>query len=78
MEAFDQIGFIVSDAVALHGKFRSEKTAVVCGRKRFSWGMFSERINRVANALIDRGLKKGRDRVRGNQYLCLGHRGDHG
>ncbi|NLA26714.1 MAG: AMP-binding protein, partial [Firmicutes bacterium] len=31
----------------------------VCGERRVTWGEFNERINKVANALIARGLQKG-------------------
>ena len=36
--------------------------AVVCGKKRLNWQEFDQRINRVSNALIALGIKKG-DRV---------------
>jgi len=56
---FDKFEIIISNAVALHGKLRPNKTALVCGDQRFSYGELNERINRVANALITRGLKRG-------------------
>jgi len=59
MRSFDTIEVIVPDALVVHGKFRSGKTALVCGTQRFTWGELNTRVNRVANALIYRGLRKG-------------------
>lgn len=39
-----------------------ERDAVVCNQQRLSWAEFDQRINRVANILIDLGVKRG-DRV---------------
>jgi len=36
-----------------------EKTAIVLGSQRVSYGELNESSNRVANALIDLGLQKG-------------------
>jgi long-chain acyl-CoA synthetase len=36
-----------------------DQLALVCGADRLTWGAFGERINRVANALLGMGLKKG-------------------
>jgi len=59
MRKFDPFQIIVPYAVVLQGKHRGDKAAVICGRQRFSWAEFVERIYRVANGLIDRGLQKG-------------------
>src|SRR5215210_1101268 len=43
-----------------------EKTAVVYGERRYSYGEFEERVNRLASRLRDSGLEKG-ERV---AFLC--------
>ncbi len=43
-----------------------KKTAVIYGKKQYSYGEFSERVNRLASALKKRGLQRG-DRV---AFLC--------
>jgi acyl-CoA synthetase (AMP-forming)/AMP-acid ligase II len=48
MRSFDRVEVIIPDALAVHGKFRTGKTALVCGDRRFTWGEFDARINRVA------------------------------
>lgn len=35
------------------------QVALVCGDDRLTWGAFDARINRVANTLLDMGLRKG-------------------
>lgn len=52
----------ISHAVWSHAKFRGRRAAFVIDGKRVSWGEFEAGVARVANALIDAGLKKG-DRV---------------
>jgi acyl-CoA synthetase (AMP-forming)/AMP-acid ligase II len=37
-----------------------EKEALVCGDTRLTWGAFDVRVNRVANALIARGIGRGK------------------
>ncbi len=39
-----------------------EREAVVCGEQRLSWRLFDRRVNRVANRLIELGVRRG-DRV---------------
>ncbi len=43
-----------------------DKTAVVHGEKRYTYGEFAERVYRLANALIEKGVGKG-DKV---AFLC--------
>ena len=42
-----------------HARFSPDRTAVVFGGQRLSFSQFNERVNRLANALIRRGIKKG-------------------
>ncbi len=62
MLRFDSPDVILTDVMANHAKWRSEKPALVCGDRRVTWRQLNRQINRVANGLIELGLKKG-DRV---------------
>ena len=64
---FKRPGLNIVDCIYLNSKFRGNHTAFVCGDNRLTWREFSEYANRVANALIRSGLKKG-DKV---TLLCL-------
>ena len=50
---------LCSDAIAHHARVQGERVAVVCGDDRLSWGELDERLNRLANALINLGCGKG-------------------
>ena len=45
--------------VARHGRYRPEHTAIVVGERRLSWQDFDRRVNRLANALLADGVRKG-------------------
>ncbi len=55
----DQPSLNVSDLLSTHAKFRCARTAFVCGESRVSWGEFDKRVSKVANTLLESGLKKG-------------------
>lgn len=57
----------IIDCIHLNAKFRGNDTAFVCGEQRATWVEFNAYANRVANALIRAGLKKG-EKV---SLLCL-------
>lgn len=42
-----------------HARSFPEREAVVCGHRRVSWREFNQGLNRVANGLIDVGLRRG-------------------
>ncbi|MDP6708612.1 MAG: AMP-binding protein, partial [Alphaproteobacteria bacterium] len=50
---------IVTDVIATHSQLRPNKTAVISGAERLTWAQFNARVDKVANALLRRGLKKG-------------------
>lgn len=52
----------ISSLSARHARYRPDHTAVVCGQRRLNFRNLEERLNRAANALMHRGLRKG-DRV---------------
>jgi long-chain acyl-CoA synthetase len=45
--------------LARHARYLSHKTAVVCGGNRFSFAEFNGRVNRLANALLGLGIRRG-------------------
>ena len=53
---------LLPEILALHGKWRAGKEALVCGDQRLTWGAFIRRCNQVANGLLALGLGRG-DRV---------------
>jgi long-chain acyl-CoA synthetase len=59
MKIFDNPDVIITDVLDSHGKWRAKKPALICEDRRVTWAAFNRRINRVANGLITRGLKKG-------------------
>ena len=42
-----------------HARYRADHLCFVFGDRRFSYRTFNEEVNRLANALLDAGLKKG-------------------
>ena len=55
----DAPGHTVVELVRAAAKASPQKEALVCGPTRLTWAQFDARINRVANALLARGLEKG-------------------
>src|SRR5438105_4652071 len=53
---------LVQDFLEQNAKARPDKTALVCGEKRFTYAELDQRANRLAHALQQRGVKRG-DRV---------------
>jgi len=59
MTAVDQPGLLYPDVIAQNARFHAQRPAVICGDEQLSWAEFHRRTNKVANALLDLGLKKG-------------------
>lgn len=59
MQLLDLPEMIVTDVIATHTRLRPDKTAVVCGEDRMTWAQFNARVDKVANALLQGGLKRG-------------------
>lgn len=53
---------LLPDIIALHGKWRANKPAIVSHGETLTWAKLNSRINQVANGLKKMGLEKG-DRV---------------
>jgi long-chain acyl-CoA synthetase len=49
----------VGSLLARHAQYRPDHLAVVCGRHRLSFGEMYGRVNRLSNALLRLGLRKG-------------------
>lgn len=60
--SLDQPRVNISDVLAVHGRHKAQRPAVVCAGETRSWGAFDANISRIANALIAGGAQKG-DRV---------------
>ena len=52
----------IANFFSRHGKYYGDKPAIVFGSKRISYAKMVERVNRLANGLIELGVKKN-DRV---------------
>ncbi len=50
-------------------KISPNKTAIICGNKKYTYSWLHENSNRIANALIEKNLQRG-DRV----VLCVDNR----
>lgn len=53
--ALDDTQVFLPELWASHARFRADKTALVCGPERLSWGELNRRCNQVANALLSAG-----------------------
>jgi acyl-CoA synthetase (AMP-forming)/AMP-acid ligase II len=62
MSWFQGSGRLLPDLLALHGKWRGARTALVDGERRLSWEEFERDTARAANGLKELGLNAG-DRV---------------
>ena len=50
---------LVTEMMEKARTFYPEKHGVICGERRITYSQFGERVDRVSNALLDLGLKKG-------------------
>lgn len=55
----DQPSLLYTDVIRINARLYGSKPAVICGVERLSWTEFHQRTNRVANALLSQGLKRG-------------------
>jgi acyl-CoA synthetase (AMP-forming)/AMP-acid ligase II len=62
MTWFQAPGVTLPHLVALHGKWRGERTALVDGERRLTWRQFESETARAANGMGVLGLRPG-DRV---------------
>ena len=50
---------LLPEILALHGRWRANQEAVICGDQRLNWRTFIDRNHQFANALIDNGVVVG-------------------
>lgn len=62
MSAFESPVPLLPEILALHGKWRAHKPAVVCGDSRLDWAQFTAANHQFAHGLLSRGVVAG-DRV---------------
>jgi acyl-CoA synthetase (AMP-forming)/AMP-acid ligase II len=59
---FESAAPLLPEILALHGKWRGARDAVVCGQQRWSWTEFCAANHRFAHGLLQRGVRPS-DRV---------------
>lgn len=62
MSGFEAPVPLLPEILALHGKWRAHKPAVVCGDTRLDWAQFTAANHQFAHGLLSRGVTAG-DRV---------------
>ena len=62
MTWFEAPGLMLPDLVALHGKWRGARTALIEGERRLTWAEFERETARAAHGLGSLGVRAG-DRV---------------
>jgi len=62
MQILDDAQAYLPDVWSAHARFRPEKIAVICGKRRETWRELNAGMNRVAHALLTAGVSRG-DRV---------------
>ena len=50
---------LLGDLIQRNSKLFPDKAAIIFEEERFTWAEFDERVNRLANALLDLGAKRG-------------------
>ncbi len=58
-DTLDDPQVYLPDLWATHARFYPDKPALVCGGRTRTWRAFNEGMNRVANALLAKGIGKG-------------------
>ncbi len=59
IDRLDDPQVYLPDLFATHARHDPSRTAIACGDERLSWGAFDEAMNRVAHAVLAKGVKKG-------------------
>ena len=59
MAAFDTSAPLLPEILSLHGKWKDKKPALICDGRTVTWREFEASTNRIANALIARGISRG-------------------
>ncbi len=59
MSAFDTNAPLLPEILSLHGKWKGNKSALICGDETLTWQQLELETNRIANALIAKGISRG-------------------
>ncbi len=59
---FESTAPLLPEILALHGRWRGDRDALICGDMRLNWRQFCARNHQLAHALHSRGISRG-DRV---------------
>lgn len=59
MAFFKQHNPLLPEIMALHGRWKANQDAVICGDERLNWQTFTDRNHQFANALISNGIGVG-------------------
>ncbi|MFV8818634.1 class I adenylate-forming enzyme family protein [Haliea sp. E17] len=59
MDKFESISPLLPEILALHGKWRGSKEAVICDNRRWTWAEFCAASHQLAHGLVARGIKPG-------------------
>ena len=70
MTQFENPDVIITDVMAGYAKWQPSKAAAICGLEQITWAELNQRINQVANRLLELGLQKG-DKVSLLSSNCL-------
>lgn len=59
MNAFDDHAPLLPEILSLHGKWKANKPALVCGSETLTWAEFEAETNKIAHGLIAQGISQG-------------------
>lgn len=59
MSLMRRTDLLLTDFISLNAKWYPDKTAIISGEYRLSWRSFNQRVNKIANSLIENGVEKG-------------------
>ena len=59
MTAFDTHAPLLPEILSLHGKWKGDKPALICGDESLSWSEFDRATNQVANGLLAKSIGRG-------------------
>ncbi len=51
--------YLCADIIPHHARYSGERTAIICGDESLTWSELEKRTSKVANALIEFGIRKG-------------------
>jgi acyl-CoA synthetase (AMP-forming)/AMP-acid ligase II len=49
----------IASQIAIHGRFRHNHIAIIDGMRQVTWGEYNDTANRIANTMVEMGIKPG-------------------